>query len=55
MFFTLWSGKPVAIAMGTKIVATNVAEHGGNLSLESVPGKTVFRVRLPAADAPPQA
>jgi signal transduction histidine kinase len=40
------------MGLGLKIVATIVAEHGGDLSFESEPGRTMFRVRLPIAEVP---
>ncbi|MBV9313707.1 MAG: HAMP domain-containing protein [Pseudonocardia sp.] len=44
--------------LGLAIVAAVVAAHGGVIEAESVPGRTAFTVRLPAADpgsdSPPQ-
>lgn len=38
--------------LGLAIVAAIVAAHGGRVSVESVPGRTVFRLDLPAAPPP---
>jgi two-component system OmpR family sensor kinase len=40
--------------LGLAIVASVVAAHGGGVTVESEPGRTVFRVTLPAAGALPQ-
>ncbi|MEV7716223.1 HAMP domain-containing sensor histidine kinase [Streptomyces sp. NPDC088184] len=38
--------------LGLAIVQAVVAAHGGRVAVESVPGRTVFAVRLPAPPAP---
>jgi two-component system OmpR family sensor kinase len=38
--------------LGLAIVHSVVAAHGGDVTLDSVPGRTVFTVTLPAADEP---
>lgn len=41
------------LGLGLGIARSIVARHGGRMSLDSRPGRTVFRVILPAAGAPP--
>ncbi|WP_309712546.1 ATP-binding protein [Pseudolysinimonas sp.] len=38
--------------LGLAIVAAIVGAHGGRVSVESVPGRTVFRIELPGDDNP---
>ena len=40
------------MGLGLQIVATIVGEHGGDLSFESEPGRTMFCVRLPIGEDP---
>lgn len=39
--------------LGLAIVAAIVGAHGGSVSVDSVPGRTVFRIELPGADRSP--
>jgi two-component system OmpR family sensor kinase len=41
--------------LGLAIVSAVVASHGGTVDVDSVPGRTVFTVRLPAAPVPVRA
>ena len=43
------SGRENGTGLGLPLVSKIVSEHGGWLSVESVPGRTVFRVSLPVA------
>jgi two-component system nitrogen regulation sensor histidine kinase GlnL len=48
------SGRENGTGLGLPLVSKIVGEHGGWLSVESAPGRTVFRVSLPVArGAPP--
>ncbi|MFI8888785.1 sensor histidine kinase [Streptomyces paradoxus] len=40
--------------LGLAIVQAVAAAHGGAVTVDSVPGRTVFTVRLPASPTPPQ-
>ncbi|QUJ77617.1 PAS domain-containing sensor histidine kinase [Sulfitobacter albidus] len=44
------SGKENGTGLGLALVSKIVGEHGGWISVSSVPGKTVFRISLPRAD-----
>ena len=44
--------KANGVGLGLALVAKLVAGHGGLIDFESEPGRTVFRVLLPAAPAP---
>jgi two-component system nitrogen regulation sensor histidine kinase GlnL len=43
------SSKANGVGLGLALVAKLVAGHGGLIDFESEPGRTVFRVLLPAA------
>ena len=43
------SGRENGTGLGLALVSKIVTEHGGWLSVDSVPGRTVFRVSLPVA------
>ncbi len=49
LFDPFVTGKPQGEGLGLALAAKFVAEHDGVLDFESRPGRTVFRVRLPAA------
>ena len=36
--------------LGLALVSKIISDHGGWITVESVPGKTVFRISLPRAD-----
>ncbi|MDA9929681.1 ATP-binding protein [Alphaproteobacteria bacterium] len=42
------SGKAGGSGLGLALVASVVADHGGMVEVDSVPGRTVFRINLPA-------
>ena len=49
------SGKENGTGLGLALVSKIVSDHGGWISVDSVPGRTAFRVSLPVASAtPPQ-
>jgi PAS domain S-box-containing protein len=47
IFDPFFSTKPRGTGLGLSIVHRIVADHGGTISFESVPGQTIFRVSLP--------
>ena len=49
LFEPFVSGKAGGVGLGLALVAKLVAGHGGLIDFESEPGRTVFRVLLPAA------
>ena len=49
LFDPFVTGKTTGEGLGLALAAKFVAEHDGALEFESRPGRTVFRVRLPAA------
>jgi len=53
VFEPFFTTKPVGegTGLGLELVRRVVIEHGGDVSVESAPGRTVFRVRLPSAGA----
>lgn len=44
------SGRENGTGLGLALAAKIISDHGGWLSVSSVPGKTVFRISLPRAD-----
>ena len=47
IFFPLVSGREGGSGLGLTIAQTFVAQHGGNIECESVPGRTIFTILLP--------
>ena len=47
IFYPLVSGREGGSGLGLTIAQTLVAQHGGNIECESVPGRTLFTVLLP--------
>ncbi|MEP5731863.1 MAG: ATP-binding protein [Sulfitobacter sp.] len=45
------SGRENGTGLGLALVSKIISEHGGWISVDSVPGKTVFRISLPRAPA----
>jgi two-component system, NtrC family, nitrogen regulation sensor histidine kinase GlnL len=52
LFEPFVSSKANGVGLGLALVAKLVAGHGGLIDFESEPGRTMFRVLLPAAPAP---
>jgi nitrogen-specific signal transduction histidine kinase len=48
IFDAFYSTKPNGTGLGLAIVHRIVTDHGGTVEVESVPGRTLFRVLLPA-------
>ena len=44
------SGRENGTGLGLALVSKIISDHGGWITVESVPGKTVFRISLPRAD-----
>jgi two-component system nitrogen regulation sensor histidine kinase GlnL len=49
LFEPFVSGKPNGTGLGLALVSKIVDDHGGWIGVESIPGRTVFRVSLPVA------
>jgi len=47
IFYPLVSGREGGSGLGLTIAQTFVAQHGGNIECESVPGRTAFTILLP--------
>jgi two-component system nitrogen regulation sensor histidine kinase GlnL len=47
IFYPLVSGREGGSGLGLTIAQTFVAQHNGTIELDSVPGRTVFRILLP--------
>jgi two-component system nitrogen regulation sensor histidine kinase GlnL len=52
LFEPFVSGKPNGTGLGLALVSKIMLEHGGWISVDSVPGRTVFRISLPMAPRP---
>jgi two-component system nitrogen regulation sensor histidine kinase GlnL len=48
------SGRENGTGLGLALVSKIIADHGGWISVDSVPGRTVFRVSLPTAPREPK-
>jgi two-component system nitrogen regulation sensor histidine kinase GlnL len=48
------SGKENGTGLGLALVSKIISDHDGWISVDSVPGKTVFRISLPRAPAAPK-
>ena len=46
----LLRGLLLSTGLGLALVSKIISDHGGWITVESVPGKTVFRISLPRAD-----
>ena len=49
MFDPFVTGKPTGNGLGLALVAKIIGDHGGTITCESEPRRTVFRIRLPMA------
>ncbi len=49
IFEPFYTTKPGGTGLGLAIVSRIVGDHGGEVGVESRPGRTIFRVRLPAS------
>ena len=47
IFDAFYTTRPQGTGLGLAIVHRAVSDHGGTIEVESRPGRTVFRVRLP--------
>ena len=47
------SGRENGTGLGLALVSKIIADHDGWIAVESVPGRTVFRISLPVAPARP--
>jgi two-component system nitrogen regulation sensor histidine kinase GlnL len=47
IFYPLVSGREGGNGLGLTIAQTLVAQHGGNIECESIPGRTIFTILLP--------
>ncbi|RPI47320.1 MAG: nitrogen regulation protein NR(II) [Betaproteobacteria bacterium] len=54
LFYPLVSGRDGGTGLGLSIAQTYITQHGGTIEFESRPGRTVFIVSLPIADANPR-
>jgi len=48
------SGRENGTGLGLALVSKIISDHGGWISVDSVPGRTVFRISLPRAPAAPK-
>jgi two-component system nitrogen regulation sensor histidine kinase GlnL len=53
VFDAFFSTKAQGTGLGLSIVQRVVTDHGGDVTFESRPGRTVFTVRLPAEPVGP--
>jgi two-component system nitrogen regulation sensor histidine kinase GlnL len=54
LFYPLVSGRDGGTGLGLSIAQTYISQHGGSIEFESRPGRTLFLIQLPIADAKPQ-
>jgi two-component system nitrogen regulation sensor histidine kinase GlnL len=52
LFDPFVSGRVGGSGLGLAMVASVIADHGGLMEVETVPGETVFRLNFPATTAP---
>jgi two-component system nitrogen regulation sensor histidine kinase GlnL len=54
LFYPLVSGRDGGTGLGLSIAQTYISQHGGSIEFESRPGRTLFLIQLPIADAKPK-
>jgi signal transduction histidine kinase len=52
IFDAFYSSKPQGTGLGLSITHRIVTDHGGTIDVDSVPGRSLFRVALPLAPLP---
>ena len=53
IFYPLITGNPEGTGLGLPLAQELISRHGGMIEFESRPGRTVFYVRMPIAEASP--
>jgi two-component system nitrogen regulation sensor histidine kinase GlnL len=54
LFYPLVSGRDGGTGLGLSISQTYITQHGGSIEFDSRPGRTIFVIQLPIADANPK-
>jgi two-component system nitrogen regulation sensor histidine kinase GlnL len=54
LFDPFVSGREGGSGLGLAMVASVIADHGGLMEVETVPGETIFRLNFPATTAQPK-